>query len=194
MKPHFADHRQVLGAEHVGEQVHRVQLQLGFLEAVPAFGQGDALTDHRLLQLRQRAHAAEGAVEQVGTVELYRLVGRVAQFTGQRPTLDRRGEADAVQAYIFRVFPAWPDAAQCAAGRCVGKLLRHRWRVVADRQVRCARVVVHVVNAHLAIQRIDRDAQSQAPLTAVFGVLAFVQRQVGTGVDRLGRGQRIRVA
>ncbi|MNT64237.1 hypothetical protein D3C72_2021170 [compost metagenome] len=59
-------------------------------------------------QVARRTDTGQRAVEQVGAVDLRRLVRRVAEFRTNRPACQGRTETQAVQADVFRVFPAWP--------------------------------------------------------------------------------------
>ncbi|MCY1491502.1 hypothetical protein D9M68_252900 [compost metagenome] len=185
-------HLQAGGAQHVGEQVDAVDLQLGLLEAVVA-AQVGVLAD-RLRLRAHRTHALQGGGEHVVAVALHRDVRRVAQLAAHRPAGQGGGGADAVQADVLRVLPEGAGGGgaerqvlvqlhRVEEGRATpGDADRNRTPVAGLRgDVGRARMDVHGVEAELGVDGIHQVAQRDTPLSGVLGVLALDQRQARAG-------------
>ncbi|MNE06207.1 hypothetical protein D3C80_987910 [compost metagenome] len=181
-------------------------LELGdFLATIPV----QVLTRHAGKQrcIGQRvvrvviAYRTNTGEQDVGGVELHRSVRTVADLTAPRRTgRQGGGEAQAIQANVFRVFDEvlritrhqqWRQCGERAAleGRCS---VVDRLRRTGSAEDRRTAVVIHEVGAELGVQRIEHVLEGRAPLAAVAGIAIGATTHQNTlivDVDAVG-GQR----
>ena len=173
----FTDHRQLVGAQHVGEQLGEGHLDLADFMFAPAahfLAQGVVAQLAVELQRRhrdERVERGQRGEQQLDVVDLQGHVRTVADFTLPGYAARQRGvPAHAVQLDVFRELGE--EAARSGAD--------HRVVDRAARQQRHAAVVVQEVEAELGfVQRRREPAQRHAVLAVVAGVA------VGQAADRV---------